>query len=747
MKNRISLESLAVAVGLCVVTSPMDGHAGATNISSQPYAWNNVKVVAGGFIPGIVFNATQPGLAYCRTDIGSAYKWDDAAQRWVPLTDWNGVSNLQGTESIATDPVDPNRVYLAQGMYSDGPAAFLRSMDQGRTFQRIDVPIRMGSNESGRGVGERLAIDPNDNRILYFGSRYDGLWVSSDAALTWKKVERFPVAGGARERGFGMRSAGLSFVVFDSRTGSPGKATETLYVGSTDKGQGTLYRSSDAGKTWDEVPGQPKGFLPIHAVFDPAGVLFVVYDNGVGPNGVTDGAVWKLNPADGAWTDITPVKDPQRPPGGYGGIAVDRQRPGTLVVVSLNRKVQDDDDRMYRSTDSGSTWRDITAKTRRDASASPYLVWGKNAPTFGWWIATVAIDPFDSKRICYATGATIWRSDDIDNADSDKDTHWTVWRRGSRKRPFSNWPVLPRDRTSSARFGDIGSFSHDDLDASPANGMHLHPLFTTATSLDFGEKNPNIMIRTGSRALHVPDRGTMAYSSDGGRTWEPITVGSLGSDGGRQTGYGAGGGSLVLSADGSTLLSSSGPAQISRDCGKTWTAVRGLPAGVRPVADRVNASRFYALSLEESKIYRSKDGGASFSESTVKGLPGGRGRFFLRPAPGREGDLWLVGRGGMYHSPKGGRAFVKLANAPSVTAMGFGKAAPGAKYPALYVAGTYRAQPGLFRSDDAGATWVRINDDRNQWGNRYSCIAGDPRIYGRVYVGTDGRGIFYGDPD
>jgi photosystem II stability/assembly factor-like uncharacterized protein len=74
-------------------------------------------------------------------------------------------------------------------------------------------------------------------------------------------------------------------------------------------------------------------------------------------------------------------------------------------------------------------------------------------------------------------------------------------------------------------------------------------------------------------------------------------------------------------------------------------------------------------------------------------------------------------------------------------------AAPGADYPSLYVAGSYRHQPGLFRSDDAGATWVRINDDLNQWGNRYTCIAGDPRIFGRVYVGTDGRGIFYGDPD
>jgi hypothetical protein len=77
--------------------------------------------------------------------------------------------------------------------------------------------------------------------------------------------------------------------------------------------------------------------------------------------------------------------------------------------------------------------------------------------------------------------------------------------------------------------------------------------------------------------------------------------------------------------------------------------------------------------------------------------------------------------------------------------LAFGKAAPGADYPALFAAGSYHNQPGVFRSDNLGATWVRINDDAHQWGNRFRCLAGDPRIYGRVYVGTDGRGILYGD--
>ena len=52
---------------------------------------------------------------------------------------------------------------------------------------------------------------------------------------------------------------------------------------------------------------------------------------------------------------------------------------------------------------------------------------------------------------------------------------------------------------------------------------------------------------------------------------------------------------------------------------------------------------------------------------------------------------------------------------------------------------------GFFRSDDGGRSWVRINDDQHQYGLVLH-ITGDPKRYGRVYVGTHGRGTLYGDP-
>ena len=62
----------------------------------------------------------------------------------------------------------------------------------------------------------------------------------------------------------------------------------------------------------------------------------------------------------------------------------------------------------------------------------------------------------------------------------------------------------------------------------------------------------------------------------------------------------------------------------------------------------------------------------------------------------------------------------------------------------MYLAGTIQGQAGVFRSINKGQSWVRINDDQHQWGLILQ-ISGDPRIYGRVDVGTHGRGTLYGD--
>jgi len=159
--------------------------AAAAGPASAAYSWKNVQIVGGGFVDGFVFSPAQRGLAYARTDIGGAYRWDAATRRWIPLMDFTGFNdwNTLGVQSIAADPVNPQKVWAAAGEYSQswsGNGQLLRSDNQGRTWQVTDLPIQLASNQDGRDMGERLAVDPRDDKILYLGTPVNGLWRSTD---------------------------------------------------------------------------------------------------------------------------------------------------------------------------------------------------------------------------------------------------------------------------------------------------------------------------------------------------------------------------------------------------------------------------------------------------------------------------------------------------------------------------------------------------------------------------------------
>ena len=186
MKKKLFLSVAALTAAAAILFTGCESSGsslpGAVNPQYTQKGWKSAKIVGGGMIPGIIFNTTQPGVAYVRTDMGGAYRWHPQSESWIPLTDFAGVEDYGrlGIASIATDPVEPNRVVIASGTYTNEweqrTSQMLVSEDYGDTFTRIDMyksdgtPLKMGGNMPGRGVGERLAIDPNDNKTVYFGS-------------------------------------------------------------------------------------------------------------------------------------------------------------------------------------------------------------------------------------------------------------------------------------------------------------------------------------------------------------------------------------------------------------------------------------------------------------------------------------------------------------------------------------------------------------------------------------------------
>lgn len=145
--------------------------------TAEEYAWRNVAIGGGGYVTGIEFHPAVKGLAYARTDVGGAYRRDSAGGPWIALNDSLGGLDSEfmqlGVLSLALDPSDASRVYLACGQYTAwwAPAGrFMSSSDRGATWTNIELPFKLGGNQSGRGTGERLAVDPHDGARLFLGT-------------------------------------------------------------------------------------------------------------------------------------------------------------------------------------------------------------------------------------------------------------------------------------------------------------------------------------------------------------------------------------------------------------------------------------------------------------------------------------------------------------------------------------------------------------------------------------------------
>jgi hypothetical protein len=738
------LAAIVATLGVCF--SPASALA-------ESYTWRNVQIVGGGFVPGIVFNATEPDLVYARTDIGGAYRWNPGTSRWIPLLDWAGPDDwgLTGVDSLATDPVDPDRLYVLAGTYTNSwdpkNGAILRSSDRGNTWQRTNLTFKSGGNMPGRSMGERLAIDPNRNSTLYLGARSgNGLWRSTDYGATWSKVASFPNAGTyVQKAGDAYQGdiVGVVWIAFDPRTGTTGSTTQTIYVGVADTGT-SIYRSTDGGATWSAVPGQPTGYLPHHGSLGSNGLLYVTYSDGVGPYDGTKGDVWKYDTASGAWTSVSPVPSTSSDDYyGYGGLAVDAQHPNTLMVAALNSWWPDTI--LFRSLDAGATWTRIwdwagypsrSFRYAQDITAAPWLTFNSNpsppevAPKLGWMVGDLEIDPHHSDRMMYGTGATIYGADDLTAWDSSGTIHVSVKAKGIEETAVLDLVSPPAGAPLLSALGDICGFRHDDLQAAPAK-MFGSPTFTTTTSLDYAELSPNFVVRVGSADTSTGVKRA-AFSYDGGTSWfqansEPS---------------GGGGGTVAAAANASRVLWSpeGGSIAVSTDNGNSWTTSTVIPTGARVAADRVNPSKFYGVA--NGTFYASTDGGQTFT-ATATSLPSSAK---LKAVPGREGDIWVAGGdGGLWHSADSGATFAKLSSVEKADTIGFGKAASGQSYLALYSSAQVNGVRGIYRSVDAGASWVRANDDLHQYGSTNAAITGDPRVYGRVYVSTNGRGIIYGE--
>ncbi|MCJ1314608.1 Xyloglucanase [Agyrium rufum] len=711
------------------------------------FQFSNVKIGGGGgFVPGIVFSPSSKGVAYARTDIGGLYRLN-SDDSWTALTD--GITQSAswhnwGSDALAVDPQNPKAVYAAVGMYTNSwdasNGAIIRSSDSGTTWAITNLTFKVGGNMPGRGMGERLAVDPRNSKIIYFGARSgNGLWRSVDQGVSFQKVASFTavgtyVADSTDTTGYQNDIQGLAWITFDSTSATLNGATSDIYVGVADVNN-SVYVSKDAGSTWSAVVGQPKGYLPHKCKLQPTEkALYFTYSNTSGPYDGGTGSVNRLDLVTGVWKDITPVTGSNLY-FGFGGLGVDMLKPGTLVVASLNSWYPDA--QLFRSTDSGTTWSPIWEWTsypnQNDyySYSTPNAPWIKNSiaatdtKRLGWMIESLEIDPFDSDHWLYGTGLTIYGGHDLTKWDTTHNVTIQSLANGIEETAVLDLKSVPGGPALLVAIGDDGGFTFSSsLNTSP-NIEWTNPLIATNEGVDYAGNKPASVVRAGNT-----NDGTqqVAVSTNGGQTWS-IDYGSAG---------GQYGGKVAYSADADSILWSSTTGVLVSQFTNAFTAVTSLPNNAAIAADRRNGTVFYGGS---TAFYLSTDTGKTFSKTTSLGSATTvRG---IAANPTLAGDVWVSTDAGVFHSTNYGISFTQASTAVTNTySIALGKGT--APYWNIYVFGSGPSGDVLYASADSGASWTDIQGSQG-----FGAISGNPLsasadTAGLVFVGTNGRGVFYG---
>ncbi len=198
----------------------------------------------------------DPLTYYMGTTGGGLWKTDDAGQRWKNISD--GYFGTGSVGAVAVSESDPNIVYCGMGehaprgvMTSYGDGVY-KSTDAGKTWKKIGL--------QGTQHIARIIIHPKNPDIVYVaaqgplhGNSADrGIYKSTDGGKSWKKVLYVNDMTGCSELTIDFSNPQVLYAAMWEHQRLPWK------VISGGPGSG-LYKSTDGGESWKKIQkGLPK---------------------------------------------------------------------------------------------------------------------------------------------------------------------------------------------------------------------------------------------------------------------------------------------------------------------------------------------------------------------------------------------------------------------------------------------------------------------------------------------------------
>ena len=567
--NRWPLAALFLSAAFWPVPCFAQTNIAQTDAPALYGDWRSSQIGGGGYTLGVVFTA-NPKVLYTYSDVGGAFRSDNGGKRWRMIhgTLEGAGSGTAYVRDLCVDPRDENRVTLVCGTQWGPQEGIFQSLDGGKSWVKRQSAWFYG-NESYRWSGRALARNPkNADEMLAF-SGGDGAFRSTDGGVTWANV--------------GLEKLYPSDIQWarDGKTVLAMAQTKTLWQSGVENKLGAgLFISNDGGKNWmksaDKAPQEiiedPRAGGKWWAANGAAGIA-VSSDNGQSWNEANDGL---SREGGGGFTSE----------GSYQALASGRDENGFFLVTASARGT------FYRMNLPEDKWQKMNAP--KVNAIYEGREWGSadkpgNWPKFGAALASISINPRNSKEWFFSDWYTIRRSEDA---------------------------------------GKTWDLSMDGVEVTVLHALAPDPKDAGRVHLGMGD-NGYMLSENGGASFVTPHvNSNMKMMSVPAS--QPARV------------YGVG--------DDNTGTWRSFQVWISDDAGQSWTKspMRGLPDmkthSVNSIVALPGAPDTVFVALSEAVqpggggVYRSDDGGVSFKWAS-EGLPTGdkTKKFFT-------GSIWEIGR-------------------------------------------------------------------------------------------------------
>ncbi len=218
--------------------------------------WRNIGPFRGGRSVTATGVVGDINTYYMGTTGGGLWKTDDMGISWKNISD--GFFKTGSVGAIAVAESDPNVVYVGMGehavrgvMTHHGDGVY-KSTDAGKTWKKIGLDLTQHI--------ARIAIHPKDPNLVYvaaqgalYGKSQDrGVFKSTDGGTTWSKVLYVDDKTGCVELSMDMNNPRILYAAMTEYGRLPWK----VISGGPTSG---LYKSTDGGESWQKIQkGLPK---------------------------------------------------------------------------------------------------------------------------------------------------------------------------------------------------------------------------------------------------------------------------------------------------------------------------------------------------------------------------------------------------------------------------------------------------------------------------------------------------------